>query len=200
MNLQRFFLIFTFILGCMNFTAAQAEITNPAFIQINNLDQKITVAESLFIINSNIAVLSPQKKQNLLLTLRNVQPYVTKYTVGPDKKTRLALTEDIVQDWLQGKNNFARVNPNAALAGIPLSKTKNQSDYLFQLSNPVYDAKRNTLTFNVKWLGTAPEPREAVTFTNVSLFVDDGIDIALNSKTNLITTLMENLFGSRHVS
>lgn len=175
----------------------KADDSNAAII-INSLDQKITIASSVFIINSDAATLSVDKKnKRLTLTMQDVRPYVTKFTAGPDRKTTLGLTDQMINSWIDGKNILASATPGAALAGVPVNGLKNNTNYPLELSNPSYDAKHGTLSFNVKWTGTNPPPSSSVTFTNVSLLIDDGLNVALNSNPEVLTALLQQFKQKR---
>ena len=175
-----------FPLSSVSFAYNLTHLNSPLPIVNINLPQTLPViSASLFIINSNIAILSKQHNK-ITLTLQNVGPYVTKFTASPDKKASLSPTEDIIRDWIHGQT-FTPSTPSSALAGIPLNRNKNYINYDLELSNPVYDMKHATLTFNVIWTSKLPIPTTNVTLTNVSLVVDDGLQIALNETTNPLT-------------
>jgi hypothetical protein len=151
-------------------------------ILINQSTVQPTVAASLFIINSHLATLS-HKNKKVTLTLQNVEPYITKFTVIPSRKASLSSTDEIIRNWSQSNSSTVNASPSAALTGLSISG-KSLPNYIVELSNPVYDAKHATLSFKVKWADNAPLPKEDLTFTNVSLVVDDGLQVALNQKIN----------------
>ncbi len=162
-------------------------------ILIDQPPVKINIAASLFIINSHEAVLTKQKNKGMILTLQNVEPYVTKFTGGNNRKASLTSTSDVIHDWTHNKNMISVSKPTAALAGVSIKSIKNTPNYILELSNPVYDAKRATLSFNAKWTGGTAAPQNDMTLTNVSLVVDDGLQVALNTKTSAIE---KSLFAS----
>jgi hypothetical protein len=175
---------FALLVSLLGFSSAHAVVPPDPMILIDQPETKINIAASLYIINSHAATLSKQNHKEMVLTLQNVEPYVTKFTGGIARKTSLSTTADIVQDWAHGKNIFSTSKPTAALAGVPLNGAKNPPNYILELSNPVYDAKHGTLSFKVKWTGGTSAPQSETTLTNVSLVVDDGLQVALNAHRN----------------
>ncbi len=176
---------FAVAVGLLGFTSAYAVIPTDPMILIDQPETKVNVAASLFIINSHAAILSKLNHKEMLLTLQNVEPYITKFTGGIARKTSLSTTADIIQDWAHGKNIFSTSKPTAALAGVPINGGKNPPNYILELSNPVYDAKHGTLSFKVRWTGGTTAPQSETTLTNVSLVVDDGLQVALNARKSI---------------
>lgn len=183
--------LFTFSNANAVQTVSPAQSNQPAqalqldpMIVVDQPQTKVNIAASLFIINSHEAVLSTQKNQGMLLTLQNVEPYATKFTGGPNRKATLTAIADVIQNWGQNKNDVATTKPTAALAGVPIMRNKKTPNYILELSNPVYDAKHSSLSFKAKWTGGTTAPENQMTLTNVSLVVDDGLQVALNAKFN----------------
>ncbi len=180
---------FIFSFSLLSFSNVYAMQPDP-MILIDQPETKLNIAASVFIINSHAAVLSMQKNKELLLILQNVEPYVTKFTGGFDRKASLATTADVIQDWSHRKNMLTSIKPTAALAGVPINGNKKIPNYILELSNPIYDSKRATLSFKVKWTGGTSAPQNEMTLTNVSLVVDDGLQVALNAKKHVLRNSM----------
>lgn len=155
-------------------------------IHIDQPAVKLNIAASLVIINSHEAILSGKKNNVMTLTLHNVEPYITKFTGGTNRKVSLTAIADIIHDWTHDKTMINTSKPTAALAGMSIINYKKNPHFILELSNPVYDAKHASLTFQVKWTGGTPAPQDNMTLTNVSLVVDDGLQVALNTKMNSI--------------
>ncbi len=186
MKIRHHVIAMGFLLGLLNSStttyAATDSINNalntPLFL-INQPVTKTTFSASLLIINSHAATFSKSNKQ-ITLTLENVEPYVVKFTVGPNRKTSLITTDDWLKHWK--RNKHMDYNPsNAALAGVSVSGKQNQPNYLLVLTNPKYDAIHATLTFKVKLTDGSVLPQNIMTLTSVSLVVDDGLQVARNT-------------------
>lgn len=168
-------------LSTVSYADPATEQSTP-MVQINQPETKLSITASLFVISSHAAVLENQKHKEMTLTLKNVEPYVMKFTASPDRKASLATTDDVIHEWAHNKNMLANGTPSAALAGIPIKNSKNYPEYILELANPHYDAKHGTLSFQAKWTGGTPAPQGEMTLTNVSLVIDDGLQVALNGK------------------
>ena len=98
------------------------------------------------------------------LTLKGVSPVTIFFTDRPERIAGNMPTSVFVPFWNEGKNSFAKDNPNANLS--ILEKDKYVADIVLTLANPVL--KGEDLTYDVKALeGNVPAKGGPV-----SLFID----------------------------
>lgn len=78
-----------------------------------------------------------------------------------------------VETWDKGEDSFKTNNPNAALyAGLDYKVRQKQISEFVVLSNPVYDAKKNDLTFDAKPMSEKTK-LTAGALKEATLFIDD---------------------------
>jgi hypothetical protein len=110
------------------------------------------------------------------VTLYDVSPYATAFTQRPIRKVELITLEELLNLWKNADpNGFTKNPPNAAInAFVADSGSEEHLNFFVQLLEPVYDAKKRTLTYIVKPLEGNPTPiPEAATLGHVNLFIDD---------------------------
>ena len=87
------------------------------------------------------------------LTLKGVSPVTVFFSDRPERIAGNMATQAFVPFWSDGKDSFAKDNPNANLS--VLEKDKFNADIVVTLSNPVL--KGDTLSYDVKVIeGTMP--------------------------------------------
>jgi hypothetical protein len=134
----------------------------------------------LFVQNAEYAILKPVKgdKQSYTLTLHHLEPQVIFFTDRPKRVMGHISLEDFVKLW-QGKtdDNFTADAPNVGVNGIKFHGLLNRKnvDVVAELSNPVYDAKENSMTFTAKVLADEKNnlPNHKVRLQHISLFFDN---------------------------
>lgn len=148
-----------------------------------NVSAKSEDAKSsyLFVQNAEYAILKPASKndkQNYTLTLHRIEPEVIFFTDRPQRVMGHISLQDFVKLW-QGKSgdNFTADAPNVGVNGIKFRGLLNHKnvDVVAELTNPVYDAKAKTMTFNAKVLSDEKNnlPDHKVRLQHISLFFDN---------------------------
>lgn len=181
--------------SCLANTAAAilANKCHPAALQtlhsaINKLDKEDFLSY-LFIQKSETAKVQPiaGKSGEYIFTLYNVDP---KMVIFADRPIRYAMrinTQEFIKRWTEGVNNLGLDNPNVGVVANnydrnqkrPPNELRTLYSWVFQLSNPVYDAKQRTLTYHAKILLDSArmkliKPGNAPTYLrDVSLNIDN---------------------------
>lgn len=131
----------------------------------------------LFVQIAKSASLTPISKEanTYKLTLKNVEPFTSYFTDRPDRHTGLIRTHQFIKHWNHQKD-YAQTPPNVAIESSIL-KSREHFNKIFELSNPIYDAKNNTVTYQAKLLdksllnkNTSSTP---IMLGYVVLFIDD---------------------------
>lgn len=118
------------------------------------------------------------------LVLTDVAPRTTVFSDRPQRTTTTASLDSIVDGWDRA---FGNVPPNAALEVHDAPAGRDVA--IVVLRRPRYDARRRTLTFAVRHLGSSlirrsaalrhygrrADGRSVTRFGRVSLFVDDAV-------------------------
>lgn len=118
-------------------------------------------ADFLFVQNANYMV---YHKGSGKLTLQGISPVTVFFTDRPERIAGNMPTRVFVPFWSEGKDSFAKDNPNANLS--ILEKDKAVADIVVTLAGPVL--KGEDLTYEVKILeGTMPDKGGPI-----SLFID----------------------------
>ncbi len=110
------------------------------------------------------------------LTLLNVDPKTLWFSDRPVRKAGVIETGAFIQKWKTGSNSFQQNNPNAALTDITL-EAKNLVEITpkaIELSHPIYNSSKHSLTYQVKFLNKNMAPTSAKQFMDVSLFIDNN--------------------------
>lgn len=137
------------------------EATSVVFVQ---------VAESAKIIPAT-------KKGEFTLQLKSISPSTSYFSHRPTRQTGTLTTQQFFDNWNQGKNSFAKNNPNATLTYL----VKNSSGATQQmktvpviLNNPKYDTVNNAFTYDIKVLGDSSKVINVASndYQDVSLFID----------------------------
>jgi hypothetical protein len=139
--------------------AASAVPLRSAFAQAPKDSAK--EADFLFVQNAESMTFDKAKGK---LTLKGISPVTVFFTDRPERIAGNMPTRVFVPFWSEGKDSFAKDNPNANLS--ILEKDKAVADIVVTLANPVLKGK--DLTYDVKILeGTMPAKGGPV-----SLFID----------------------------
>jgi len=112
---------------------------------------------------------APQADNKRILTLSNVDPTTVYFSDRPNRITGHNPTQQFINEWNDGDNNFSINPPNAALDMI---QGDSQSIVIVELFNPVYDAVRGTLQYEVIILGVEPDSSIPESFNEAALFID----------------------------
>ena len=130
----------------------------------------------MFIQNANKGKLIPisGKPGYYQLVLEGVTDYVHFFTDRPVRKAGIYPTNKFIQQWQTGKKStsFKQVPPNAALSAVEIHLLKNTMfNKIFEISSPLYDAKKNTLSYIVRPIDKSNRIPEQ--FKNAALFIDN---------------------------
>ena len=113
--------------------------------------------------------------------MNDVSPHTIAFSDRPERKSGLRPTREFVQNWGSGPDSFAQNPPNAVLEVI-LPDLRPVAAVVV-LSNPVYTAKQNKLTYDVKVIGDSTSKFHQIHgdvktlpghFKTTSLFIDGG--------------------------
>lgn len=121
------------------------------------------------------------EKNNVLhgtysLILYEVPSSAIAFTQRPIRKVELITLEKLLNLWNNGDpDGFTKNPPNAAINGfIKDSGSEEHMNFFVQLIDPVYDAKKRTLTYVLKPLdGNPTEIPNSAILGHVNLFIDD---------------------------
>jgi len=94
----------------------------------------------------------PDDSESLLITLENVNPYVTFYKVEPNRNFGILTIKQYMWYCHFGRSMFSKDNPRGALGYLSFERGEDEdplSFNVFQLNQPKYDKKTNTLTYQV---------------------------------------------------
>jgi hypothetical protein len=119
----------------------------------------------------------PANKDKYKLVLHNVHHRTLWFSDRPQRKAGTMTTENFVKSWSQGQNSFAKDNPNANMISVEDSahKVSAHMDGVFTLSNPVYNAKDHTLSYDVSNVYKKLVMNDqSAQLQQVTLFIDSG--------------------------
>ena len=113
------------------------------------------------------------------LVLRGVHPYVMYFADRPLREAGLISTQEFYQQWAR-MDGFNKDAPNVGLVGVKLHNgngKRQDSPIALTLSNPQYNAKKNTVIYSAVVLSTgkATLPKQ-LAFATPVLFFDSGFD------------------------
>jgi hypothetical protein len=127
--------IFTFS-SVLSF-ASNTQTTKPSYLFTQSAKQ------------ASIKPCADKKTCDYQLVLKNVNPKTTYFSDRPSRLSGFTTTLEFTQNWAKGKNSFKEVNPNASLVYFDHDKI---TQAIVELSKPKYDAKNNSLLYNIKYL------------------------------------------------
>jgi hypothetical protein len=110
------------------------------------------------------------------LTLYDVPQSAIAFTQRPIRKVELITLDKLLHLWNNGDpDGFTKNPPNAAInAFVEDSGSEEHMNFFVQLTDPVYDAQKRTLTYVIIPMGGNPtEMPDSATLGHVNLFIDD---------------------------
>ena len=150
---RRNFMAATAIMGPL---ALAAEVTKS--VETKDGQGETIMAEWLFVQNSTSITYS-----NGMLTLKGVNPVTIMFTDRPVRAAEHMMTKDFIPFWNEGKDNFHKDPPNAALS---ILEQDEMIDVVVTLHDPVLQGE--DLTYRV----TIIEGEIPASATHASLFID----------------------------
>lgn len=111
----------------------------------------------------------PEKSDVLLITLLNVDPYVTYYKVEPNRNFGVLSLKQFMWYCHMGKSLFSKENPRGAMGYLSFDDNEMHFN-VFQLNEPIYDKKTNQLTYQIS--NIPGFSLDDVGFRNVILTID----------------------------
>ena len=150
---RRNFMAATAIMGPL---VLAAEVTKS--VETKDGQGETIMAEWLFVQNSTSITYS-----NGMLTLKGVNPVTIMFTDRPVRAAEHMMTKDFIPFWNEGKDNFHKNPPNAALS---ILEQDEMIDVVVTLHDPVLQGE--DLTYRV----TIIEGEIPASATHASLFID----------------------------
>ncbi len=148
-------------------------------IKLQAVHGKDKGAELLFVVLAKKGKLKLiNKKQGLYrLTLKKVSPQVIYFTNRPERYTNKIALPKLLTEWQKG--SFKSDPPNAVMEAVSLHEhhvdaAKKTVNYAIVLTKPKYEAKSDTLSFDLKALPGQHQPLPTIAKADyVALFIDD---------------------------
>lgn len=94
----------------------------------------------------------PDDPESLLITLQDLDPYITYYKVEPNRNFGILSIKQYMWYCHFGRSMFSKDNPRGALAYLSFEaggEDHTLSFNVFQLNQPKYDKRANQLTYQV---------------------------------------------------
>ncbi|WP_299292030.1 hypothetical protein [Nitrosopumilus sp.] len=110
--------------------------------------------ELLFVQTANSGTLKKIDGQ-YVLALNDVSSATAWFTDRPHRLSGTETTQDFIDHWNYGEDNFQMNPPNAAIQIFEADQSKDL--VIVELTNPVYDDEKNTLQYNVVILSSASD-------------------------------------------
>lgn len=133
----------------------------------------------LYVQTAETAVLKPvnAEKGQFTLTLQDMPPYVSYFSDRPNRLVGMVSIQDFLKVWnSQNTQSFGKVPPNVTVSGIKIHHfTRNKDEFfMVELSNPQYNAKDKTLTYDALVIGKDKSlaPKEKDVLHHIILFID----------------------------
>lgn len=141
------------------------------------LSQSKEAVNIFFIQRADKATLMADKSKpsEYQLILKGVRDYIEYFSDRPVRLSGLYPTQDFISRWTDDKmrGSFNKMPPNAALSAVQPHLLKNKMiNVMLQLSNPIYDAKTETLSYKVNILPGVKTELPLNHLKNVVLFID----------------------------
>lgn len=113
------------------------------------------------------------------LTMHGVNPYLHYMSDRPKRIAGLIATNKFFQAWkTQAKNSFTTDAPNVSLEGMELHGIMQKKPVVVTLvlTNPHYDPKKNTVTYDATALGdnSVLSSQKTIKLNHTVLFLDSG--------------------------
>jgi hypothetical protein len=109
------------------------------------------------------------------LKLQGVDAYVQYFSNRPVRITGLYPTSKFSSNWEKGQkpSSFNKMPPNAALSAVELHLIKNKMvNIVLQLSSPIYNAQKHTLTYTAQILANSKNQVPMKHMEHIALFID----------------------------
>lgn len=151
----------------LNFFVGGIAVANE---EINGANQKIVY---LYIELAGSGTLEKKANQKgYTLVLQDVRPWVTYFTLTPERKAGLLHVNDFNKVLIKEAGKAPK-GLNSGLVARDFSDVRNVR-YTISLKNPVYNAKEKTESFDVDFLPGAQAERipNKLILNNVTLFID----------------------------
>ena len=161
-----FFTIITaIIIAASSFAYAQQEQKKTS--QLSNINLS-------FIIGADAAMLKSIHPGYYTLTLYNVSPYITYYTLRPNRVQGVVPLENFVKAWKIGTNSFEDNNPNGVIIPAMIDGIINKSETFYPISllSPKLDKTKRNIQFTVRPLGSGGFLYKHMTYKHVVLIVN----------------------------
>ncbi len=153
-------------------------LVSPAtFVQAATKPVQKTELNYLFVQAGMRGSLQPVKGQTGLyqLELRHIGKYVHYFSDRPNRITGLYPIDQFINQWNNDNspNGFKKMPPNAALSGVDVHLLKDEPvNIVLQLSNPVYNPQKDSLTYTAKILSGEQNVAAMKHLEQVALFID----------------------------
>lgn len=121
------------------------------------------------------------EKGSYLITLNNVDPYLSYFSDRPNRVTGLLPLDNFIKLWSHGSNKFDTNPPNVAIetTKIKLFFDKKKATILATLTQPAYNKKTHQLSYRLTTLTTKLPRFKKAKLGFTELFID-GINIKAN--------------------
>ena len=131
-----------------------------------------------FIQTTNRARIEPIElsKDLYRITIKNTPSTVGYFSDRPNRFAGSLSLGQFLHEW-DGFNSFTLVPPNVSISGNKPSRSSHKTELNFVtiLTNPHYDAIKNTMTYDLKFISAKPVmTNKQIILHNVTLFFDSG--------------------------
>lgn len=144
----------------------------------STIEQNHKNVDVMFIQMADSGSVTPiaNKPNYYVLTLNGVKPYVGYFSDRPVRISGLFPTTQFADKWQdsKGKDSFNQMPPNAALSAIRDDWfSKKMVGLPLQLTEPHYDASKQTMTYTVQVLPGVKTKLPINNMQQVALFIDE---------------------------
>ena len=158
-------------------SACALSSTSVSALSYNESQNEENRVELLFIQTAKEAVISKNRSNNgkFVLTLKGVNPEIAYFSDRPKRIAGKTSIQIFLNEWSRGSQSFKADNPNAALV-TRLSHSSSHGDSqenMVVLTNPRYDPRRNTLSYDIEPISNNSAIEEGVHKDPV-LFIDSS--------------------------
>jgi hypothetical protein len=130
----------------------------------------------LYVLHAEKGQIVKTQDNQFQLKLYDVSDDITYFSDRPNRIVGDVTIKQFTNRWIVGDNSFKVNNPNAALVGVldmVQSGSRKSKDRFIVLSNPSYDADKDTLSFTIKSINK--DKLSVEKFKNISLFIDPSL-------------------------
>lgn len=117
------------------------------------------------------------KKGVYQLVINDVSPYVSYFSDRPNRIVGQLPMSAFLKQWGQGEHSFSLDAPNGILSGVQRTATGKHvpMNVVMVLSQPVYQASKQTMTYQVQILKDAPKSSDgSIMLHNATLIIDNA--------------------------